>query len=249
MAKLDASQIQTLPRTHAEISNEVFQVHQTYNTLWFSERADSLVQALIWTFVAVTFAFLAARLTIRIRIFHRLMWDDGFVILAWCLYVAHCLIWKFCIHYVYDMYKVLGGGKLANPKLLDEMDRFLTIIVAETILFYSALFAVKFSLLAFFYNFSRQLRGHRNWWWCVVAVTAISYVACVADNQYACTTVMHSVDWIIREFEDSSGWLDFRLTFPSSLCEARLCPMGDAHFLRQLRSRCIDRSLEYAAQK
>jgi hypothetical protein len=176
---MDPSQTQTVPKTHAEVSYEVF-------------------QAFIWTFIATTLVFLIARLIIRIRVMRRLLWDDALVILAWCIFLSYCLVWKFNIHLMYEQYEIRQGKRPFDLKALEDYDYFLKLIVPQTILFYSGLWAVKFSFLAFFFKLGDQIRHHRIWWWCVLVVTTICYVACIADIQYKCTTTVKPMSWIIE---------------------------------------------------
>ena len=55
------------------------------------------------------------------------------------------------------------------------------------ILFYSALWCIKFSFLALFYRLSSKIKKFRIWWFIVCFFTAGVYIASVGDIEYKCS--------------------------------------------------------------
>ncbi|KAF2194763.1 hypothetical protein K469DRAFT_547487 [Zopfia rhizophila CBS 207.26] len=128
--------------------------------------------------------------------FRRLQWDDALVILAWALFFSFCLVWKFNIHLMFEQYEVVQGKRPFDQVAAEKFDRLFKLIIPQNILFYSALWSVKLSFLVFFYKLGEKIRSYVIWWWCVFGATIISYIACVADIQYKCTTTVSSIAWI-----------------------------------------------------
>lgn len=64
-----------------------------------------------------------------------------------------------------------------------------------TILFYSCLWLVKFSFLAFFSKLGSKIQSHRIWWWVVLIVTIGVWIASVADLDYKCS--LSALPWIL----------------------------------------------------
>jgi hypothetical protein len=153
----------------------------------------------MWAFVALATCFLVARISIKLRILGRLLWDDYIVILAWMLYLSHCVLWKLYIHLQYDQYEVLQGKRPFDQTAINSYDKFLSLIVPQNTLFYSSLWAVKFSFLAFFYKLVEKIRSYQIWWWVVLVITAGAYISSIGNIQWECTTTVKPVMYVLRK--------------------------------------------------
>jgi hypothetical protein len=131
--------------------------------------------------------------------FKRLFWDDFCAIVAVATFLTSAILWKYNLFRVYLQKEASAGKRPFDQSILDSMDYMLHLFVPFNILFYSGLWAVKFSLLVFFQKLGNDLRSFRVWWWCVFAVTAVSYVGCIADIPWECTRPAKSFAYIVGE--------------------------------------------------
>ena len=100
--------------------------------------------------------------------------------------VAFVSVWQTQATTLYDQYDVQ-----ANPAhfTLDFMQRDIVLlrnVVTFNFLFYSCLWTVKLSFLFFFRRLGSKVRGIQVWWWVVLVVTGLTWVASVADIDYQC---------------------------------------------------------------
>lgn len=65
---------------------------------------------------------------------------------------------------------------------------FMRFLAPLEILFYSGLWCIKFSFLAFLYRLSRKVKSFRIWWYLVTLVTIEVYITSVGDIQYKCSS-------------------------------------------------------------
>lgn len=68
------------------------------------------------------------------------------------------------------------------------------------ILFYSALWSIKFSFMALFFRLSAQIKFLRAWWFVVLFATVSVYIASVGDIEYACS--LGGIEFIISEMTE-----------------------------------------------
>ncbi|KAF2687328.1 hypothetical protein K458DRAFT_296574 [Lentithecium fluviatile CBS 122367] len=188
--------IQATPRDHAEVSEPAF-------------------FATMWIFTGVTLAFVLARLGIRLRIGGKLAWDDALVVLAWLMLLATAIVWKIYMPLEYRHYATVRGEYLFDTVAIRNFDKLMKVIAPMNILFYSGLWAIKFSFMLFFAKLGNQIRSFKIWWWIVLAITAIAYIGCIADIQWECTTTLTGVSvncatypriaWVNRTLQANCG--------------------------------------------
>lgn len=147
----------------------------------------SQMQAVLWTFTALAFLFVVFRLAVRVVSQRRLFVDDLLVITAWVILLTTAVIWQIKSPILYHFYLASAGKVPFTPEFALEYIQFMRYIAPLTILFYSGLWAVKFSFMAFFFKLNSQIKNHRIWWWVVFVVTAGVYIASVADIDYRCS--------------------------------------------------------------
>lgn len=76
------------------------------------------------------------------------------------------------------------------------------------ILFYSALWCVKFSFMALFHRISAKVKPLRIWWFVVLFCTASVYIASVADIEYKCS--LGGLDYIVSKNKRAQIAIDLR---------------------------------------
>lgn len=126
------------------------------------------------------------RLCVKFRSFRRFYSDDFLVIAAWAMMLANSILWQIYRPALYEFYAIQSGKKPFTSGFVDRYMPFLHNIVSFTVLFYTCIWTVKLSFLLFFRRLGSRVRGHTIWWWCVLVITVLTWVACVADIQYKC---------------------------------------------------------------
>lgn len=79
---------------------------------------------------------------------------------------------------------------------------FIKSIIPIFLLFYTSLLLTKLFMLVFFRRLGSKVRGHNIWWWCILVITFIFWIVCVADTNYKC--FLGSFDQIISEPQQNS---------------------------------------------
>ena len=146
----------------------------------------------------MSLCFVAFRVFVKIKSFRKLFSDDLLVIAAWIMLFGFAVLWQVMVPTLYEQYAVESGQKLPDVEFISKDTHFLRSIVAFTILFYSCLWTVKLSFLLFFRRLGARVRGQNIWWWCILAVTGLTWVSCIATVHYRC--LLDSYESISCEF-------------------------------------------------
>lgn len=108
--------------------------------------------------------------------------------------LAFSITWQLEAYFLTWMYDVLNGKVPPTEAFFNQFATFLPYIVIWNYLFYSSLWAVKFSFLVFLRQLGSKAKSHQIWWWVVTSLTLAAWVACVADIDYKCT--LSGMDYI-----------------------------------------------------
>ncbi|KAJ5118144.1 uncharacterized protein N7515_010367, partial [Penicillium bovifimosum] len=144
-------------------------------------------QGILWAFTGSAFLFVSIRIYTQLTSFRRLFIDDYLVILAWIIILTAAVIWQVEGKVLYELYAISAGTKLFSVDFLPRYNTFMRFNAPFEILFYSALWCVKFSFLALFYRISAKVKFFRIWWFVVLLCTASVYIASVANIEYKCS--------------------------------------------------------------
>ncbi|KAL2829458.1 hypothetical protein BDW59DRAFT_35942 [Aspergillus cavernicola] len=162
-------------------------IHVPRPGIHVSERAFLAVQ---WTITGLSLLFVCFRLFVRIASLHRLFLDDYLVLISWTILLATAVILRAQSSLLYRTYDIMAGHippEDWTPEFQQQYNSFIRYIVPLTVLFYTSLWCVKFSLLAFFYKLGSKIKAHRIWWWVVLVVTFLAWIASIADMDYKCS--------------------------------------------------------------
>ena len=126
---------------------------------------------------------------IRARAFSTLLADDGLVVAAWIMLLASAVTWQIQAGTLYWYIDTLYGRRPPVPAAdaFRAMGPVLRFSLAWYILFYTCLWAVKFSFLVFFRRLGFKLHQSRTWWWCVFGISLGGWIACIGTLDYECT--------------------------------------------------------------
>ncbi|KAJ5738158.1 hypothetical protein N7493_001313 [Penicillium malachiteum] len=141
----------------------------------------------LWAFTAVSLLFVTFRIFVRIRQFRRLFIDDGFVLLSWVIMLTTAISWQIEGQTLYKFYAIAAGTEPYTLSAISELKTFLKFIAPLTIFFYTSLWCIKFSFLAFFLRLDSKVKSHRIWWYIVLFVTIGVYFSSVGDIDYRCS--------------------------------------------------------------
>lgn len=145
----------------------------------------------MWATVGVSLVFLVARLGIRLKIAGNLAADDVFVLIAWVISLANSCLWTVIYE---DMYRTinisvnLSHGIWPSDINLDVMRTFLRGQLAQYILGYSALWAVKLAFMFYFHNLGSRIRSQTVVWWLAMVFIVLSWGTVIGSLEYKCLT-------------------------------------------------------------
>ncbi len=108
--------------------------------------------------------FFAAHIGVRLRISRRLYIDDAWASLALLILLGLSLVLTVAIPSMYLVLDVGSGLEKPDETFMSNASLFLKLQFALTILYWSALWAVKACFLAFFHRLTKGLRYVR-WAW------------------------------------------------------------------------------------
>ncbi|KAE8413509.1 hypothetical protein BDV36DRAFT_28382 [Aspergillus pseudocaelatus] len=154
----------------------------------------------LWAFTAIDTVFVVFRIFVRLAFFRRLYVDDLFVLLAWAIMLTNAVIWQIQGQVLYKLYAISAGQEPYTPAVLPMFESFMRYIAPMTIMFYSGLWAIKFSFMSFFFRLNSKVKSHRLWWYVVMLVVAGVYIASVADIDYKCS--LGGMEFIISKCSD-----------------------------------------------
>lgn len=131
---------------------------------------------IVWLLSGIALAFLIARLVIRLKVYGRLMVDDGLVILAmFCLLTSDAVSTAACSSlYVVQSVQI---DHLPKPSHYQEVaDSYAKYQWAIAYLFFTGIWAVKGSFLAYYDDLTKRLTRFRRAWWATIAFTILTYI-------------------------------------------------------------------------
>jgi hypothetical protein len=113
--------------------------------------------------------------------------DDGFVIFAWLLALLTAVDWQVVADFLFHFIDVTRGRLWPPPAIfVNDSERYYKGSVVVIVMFYTGLWAVKFSFLLFFKRLGQNVAGQKVLWWCVLGFTVVTYLLCIGDIQYSC---------------------------------------------------------------
>ena len=131
---------------------------------------------IVWLLSGVALAFLTARLVIRLKVYGRLMVDDGLVILAMICLLTNDVLFTVARSSIYIIQSV-QIDHLPKPSQYQEVaDSYAKYQWADAYLFFTGIWAVKGSFLAYYDDLTKRLTLFRRAWWATIAFTILTYI-------------------------------------------------------------------------
>ena len=145
--------------------------------------------AIIWTSIGVCALFLAGRIWVRLSKAGRLHWDDYWMMCAWLFLMLNGVLQTCQMPDIVSLiintnrlkYYAANGLAMTPEGQMEFFIRGTRFMKYEfTIIgfFWTVLWCVKASFLAFFYTLFEGLPRYRKAWWGVVIFSFLAYVGC-----------------------------------------------------------------------
>lgn len=142
--------------------------------------------------MAIVFTIL--RTTIRAQLFRTLSADDASVIFALLVLVAVGALCTYATPAIYELYVIdqpRSSEILVSPDVTDQLNYFLRLQFAIIALFWTSVWAVKFSFLIYYKRLFASIPGtnHVFVWRFALFFTILAYVSCQVINLKSCTPI------------------------------------------------------------
>ncbi|KAK0112797.1 hypothetical protein ONS95_014529 [Cadophora gregata] len=151
------------------------------------------LMTIVWFGVASAVCFTAIRGWIRIKYDGRVKLDDILVVFALLLLIASAIMYTIILKPLYTMSRVAAGlspmpmDAIGVAKFISDTNFYLRVQFAITLAFWTCLWVVKASFLAFFFPLTNGLIWARRFWYAVAAFCAGGYIACVVSYPISCS--------------------------------------------------------------
>lgn len=142
---------------------------------------------MLWAGIAVSLLFLIFRLFVELRTFRKLNADAYLVILAWTMSFGSAILFQVKGSPLYELYAIGSRQKSVGSGSVDRIRGFLRIMVPFQILFICGLWTIKLSLLIFFRRMGSSVKGHKTWWWFVLVINILGWVASIGTIDFDCS--------------------------------------------------------------
>jgi hypothetical protein len=152
--------------------------------------SQEILMIVTWTCFAVAATFWTIRVIIRLKLNSKLNLDDFFATLGLCILLAHAIVLTEMAPSMYDILRVAEPNSTFVPPA-DFMERstfYLKCQFAATCLFWSCLWAVKASFMAFYKKLTEGIKGLSQAWWAVAVFIFLAYLACIISYPVSCTS-------------------------------------------------------------
>ena len=135
-----------------------------------------LLYSILWSLSGIALLFLAARIVIRLKVYRRLMIDDGLVILAVvCLYVS--IITNSINAPTMFIIQEVQLNHAPKPPDYDILSiRYAKFQWAVAYCFFTGIWAIKGAFLAFYDGLTKRLTNYRRAWWVAIVITVATYI-------------------------------------------------------------------------
>ncbi|KAG8629743.1 hypothetical protein KVT40_001362 [Elsinoe batatas] len=143
--------------------------------------------------IVVTSLVVATRMALTLFQHKSLKWDDGWLLLGYIFYMGMVIMYLVKAEPIFHFWGFIDGtrGPYATIMLDDVTMR--RVSFSANLLFYSALWSVKFSLLAFYKQLMARLKAYVRAWWVVLTLTAIFYITAIFISLFSCSAPQNQI--------------------------------------------------------
>lgn len=144
----------------------------------------------MWIGVALSFVFIVIRTYVQYKSSKKLFPNDYWIFLAFICQLATCIVYQFAMPPMYEVANI--GARLKTPTegFQDRASLYLKLQYAANLLIWTTLWAVKFSLLFFFWRLFDSVNSPmRVFWWIMCGITASTWIVSVVMQEFACEPI------------------------------------------------------------
>jgi hypothetical protein len=154
----------------------------------------------MWCMVGIAMVFVFIRTGIRYSIkapdsrATTKIISDCCVFIAITTLIVMAVLYRYIIPDMYEVDRVAAHEEIPSANFVSDADFYLRCQFALIVFFWTSVWAVKFSILAFYKTLFHNLHARiLRWaWWAVLAVTGLFYLGCWATQIVSC--------WPIRDY-------------------------------------------------
>ncbi|PSK42053.1 hypothetical protein B9Z65_3967 [Elsinoe australis] len=137
--------------------------------------------------LVVTSIVVGIRTSLTIYQHKSIRWDDGWLFAGYFFFVAMTILYLAKASVIFSFWGVIDGTKPVYSTMMQDDVTMRKVSLAANILFYSALWSVKFSLLAFYKQLMARLQTYVRAWWVVTTLTSIFYIVAIILSVTGCS--------------------------------------------------------------
>ena len=149
----------------------------------------SISQAIIWTGVGLSIVFTIIRTAIRLHVFRRLYADDGFVYFALAVLISTAVLYTYIIPVLFEFSSITQGQMGVTTGFFQRIEFFLRLQFAIILLFWTTVWAVKFSFLMWYRKMLAVPTNNMRLWWGILGFTFLAYVGCWITQLESCKPI------------------------------------------------------------
>jgi hypothetical protein len=146
----------------------------------------------MWVEIALCLGLVALRTWVQVRNTRRFYSNDFLLIFATTCHLLAAIIYQLAASTMYKLEsdrEALAAGDGNTDLILDRQNLYLRYHFCLLILLWVTLWAVKFSLLLFFWRMFDSLQTRaKAFWWMVCGLTAATFVVALFVQLFACDT-------------------------------------------------------------
>ncbi|MCJ1244399.1 hypothetical protein MMC30_001597 [Trapelia coarctata] len=147
----------------------------------------ALLLGVMWVGIALATIFTIIKTTIRLHISNRLFADDVLVYIALTILIVLGVLYTLVNDTIFEIILVGMGKMPPTPEFYVRMTFFLKVQFAIIVLFWTALWAVKFSFLVYYKKLFIGLPGNmQKCWWAVSIFALCAYIGCWITQLTSC---------------------------------------------------------------
>jgi len=130
--------------------------------------------------------FVVLRTAIRFHVHHSLSVDIVCVYVALAMLISTAGIYTKITPTMFEVDRVTSGAERPSLEFLERATLYLKCQFALIVLFWTSVWAVKFSILMFYKGLFHRLPRQNRYWWFVFGYVGLSYLACWGTQLASC---------------------------------------------------------------
>lgn len=143
----------------------------------------------MWTGVGVAIIFTLVRTAIRLHVFRRLYADDACVYFALVVLLLTGILTTRIIPIMFEFEYILHGERGITAGFVQRVNFFLRTQFAIIVLFWTSIWAVKFSFLVWYRKLLVVPSNRMVFWWGVSIFTFLAYIGCWITQLESCRPI------------------------------------------------------------